>query len=686
MSDSSITSPAQLLWNERGQPLSNTYGDFYFSLHDGLAETRYVFIEGNHLPERFAALKSNTSQNLFTIAETGFGTGLNFLASWQLWREQPHGNNRLHFISVEKHPITLPDLIRALALWPELAPLATQLTQQYPAFVGRGIQRLHFSDNVSLTLIIDEATSGLQSLLWPSTDKVRDTATQASVDAWFLDGFSPNKNPDMWSDTLFNTIAALSGPTTTAATFSAASSVKRGLKAVGFNIVNLPGFKKKREMVSATMTTLTAANTPKPSMATGIYRQQATHSTNDLTALVIGAGLAGCHTARALADTGWQVTVIEQDAPASGGSGNPQGLLYARLSHRRETLPLFNLHTLMYAQRHYRQFWDNNPDAGSRCGLLQLANTAAQTTAQQQVVAALGHPNTLVQLTDADTASRISNAPLKKGGLYFPDCGWLDPRIVCKTLLDHPNINVRCGYSINELKQSQGRWYALSNHTDNVDKSVAHASIAIVACAERSAKLAQLTPLPLKPIRGQISTLAATGSSTKITTALCAQGYLAPAHKGEHSLGATFNLGERDLALNPQDHQSNLNHLSELGENLNEVFNNPKVADIAHGRAAFRCTTPDYLPIVGPVPDYQALKRDCAVLSRNAKAVIDTTPSYHSGLYVNCGHGSRGLAYTPLCAQLLSDIINRECAPLVAPLAQALHPARFALRDIIRGR
>jgi len=677
---SETATPAQVHWDDDGQPLSSAYADVYFSRHDGLAESRHVFLNGNRLTERFNALCSGANHDTFTIAETGFGTGLNFLASWQLWREQTRGNNRLHFISVEKHPLTVQDLTRALALWPELADLASQLTAQYPAFIGLGLSRLYFSDNVSLTLIIDEAVAGFQSLLWPVTEPHR--SRQPRVDAWFLDGFAPSKNPAMWSEPLFHSIASLSGPATTAATFSAAGVVKRGLLAAGFNIAKVPGFGRKREMITATNNTVITPPTSARALVDS-YQQQACHSSDAQTALVIGAGLAGCHTARALAEAGWQVTVIEQNSPASGGSGNPQGLLYARLSHRRETLPLFNLQALLYAQQYYRHFWHNNPEAGARCGLLQLPSDEAQALMQQQVVAALNYPDNLVRLTDATEASRLSGIPLNRGGLYFPQCGWLDPRQVCAGLLDQPNITLLCGHKVGQLKQTDGHWQAVAHGTD---RSIASAAVVVVACAELSTTLAQLAPLPLKPIRGQISSLSATTQSAKLNTALCAQGYLAPAYQGSHCLGATFNTKDQDVALSTQDHQRNLDHLTSLGLNVKQLFNNPTVKDINGGRAAFRCTTPDYLPVVGPVPDFAALKRDCAALKHNAKACGDTPPSYHKGLYVNGGHGSRGLAYTPVCGQLLADIINRQCAPVSAPLAQALHPARFALRDLIRGR
>jgi len=249
VSESPPIDHAQLQWDEDGQPVSSTFGDVYFSRANGLEETRHVFLQHNQLSDRWQQLKAGDH---FTIAETGFGSGLNFLASWQLWLSTAPADAQLHFISVEKFPLTKTDLQRALALWPELSEFTAPLIEAYPVFVGAGFHRLSFMEGrIKLTLIINDAALGFTQLL-ATTHPV--FATQcAKIDAWFLDGFAPSKNPQMWSDELFTRIRQLSHTGTTAATFSAAAIVKQGLKLAGFSIQKVPGFGRKREMVKASM-------------------------------------------------------------------------------------------------------------------------------------------------------------------------------------------------------------------------------------------------------------------------------------------------------------------------------------------------------------------------------------------------------------------------------------------------
>lgn len=225
---------AQLHWDEQGQPLSSTHDDVYFSLLSGLEETRYVFLQHNRLGERFAALQSG---DCMTVGETGFGTGLNFLCCWQLFEQQAPAGAELHFISVEKFPLHAADLQQALALWPQLQDYSQQLQQVYES-IRPGRQTLELADGrVRLTLLVGEASEQLAQL-------------DEQVDAWFLDGFAPAKNPDMWTDELFGLLARLSAPEATLATFTSAGFVRRGLQATGFVMQRNKGFGFKRQMLS----------------------------------------------------------------------------------------------------------------------------------------------------------------------------------------------------------------------------------------------------------------------------------------------------------------------------------------------------------------------------------------------------------------------------------------------------
>lgn len=224
---------AKIDW-QNDQPYSQSFNDVYFSTDDGLAETHYVFIAQNQLPQRFEHSKSN----VFTIAETGFGTGLNFLCAWKLWQSCAPRSAKLHFVSCEKYPLTKPDLTAALEYFPALSHFSAQLITHYQ--VSKSQHTISFDDGrIKLTLLIGDASEQLSLL-----------NSDLAVDAWFLDGFAPSKNPDMWSEKLFNQMARLSNTNATFATFTSSGLVKRGLQAVGFTVNKVVGFGKKREMLA----------------------------------------------------------------------------------------------------------------------------------------------------------------------------------------------------------------------------------------------------------------------------------------------------------------------------------------------------------------------------------------------------------------------------------------------------
>ena len=678
--------PALIDWDAQGQPLSRQFGDWYFSSTDGLAESRYVFLESNNLAQRFAALNTVGSESCrFVIGETGFGSGLNFLACWQLWREQAPERAQLHYFSLEKYPLNLTDLVRAQALWPELSDLAQALADAYPPALGPGFVPISLDKGrVHLTLILDDALLGLEQL--QASGHPTFCAWSRPVDAWFLDGFAPAKNPELWQQPLFDTLARLSHSGTSLATFSSASLVRRSLAQAGFTPAKRPGFGLKREMLTASYTgpsPPTPTQTPKrrppppwPLVAGG-------RKTNaERRVLVIGGGLSGCHSAQALAQRDWQVTLLEQHPGlAREASGNPQGLLYAKLSPQASPLGDFNLISLWYAQKHYRAFWDRGCAYGEASGLLQLAQTPAEQQLQQQLKQRFAAVSEWVQPLSALQASRIAGLELASPALYFPHSGWLNPAAVCQALADHPNITIKAGVEVAELDYQQELWQA----RDASGALLGQAPFVVLANARSALNFAPTAQLPLKAIRGQISQLAATQYSEKLQMALCGQSYLAPAINGQHCIGASYNLKDPDPRVRLQDHQDNLDKVAALGPGVARLFAGTQAESLS-GRVAFRCATPDYLPLVGPVPDRAAFLEDYAPLRKDARANIPTPGRYWPGLFVNLGHGSRGLAYTPLSAELLAAHITGEPSPLGRDLVEALHPGRFLIRDLMRNR
>jgi tRNA 5-methylaminomethyl-2-thiouridine biosynthesis bifunctional protein len=225
------TTQAALIWRN-GQPYSTAFDDVYFSSDDGLLETEYVFIQGNALISRWQSLADSS----FTILETGFGTGLNFLCACKAWLEHAPANALLHFTSVEKYPLNPADMHKALQHWPALQPIPDTLLTQYETLLNTGTTTL-FNNRIRLQVLFGDATECLSKI-------------NTKADAWFLDGFAPSKNPQMWQPALFEQMARLSHSETTFATFTSAGVVRRGLAAAGFKVNKQPGFGKKREMIS----------------------------------------------------------------------------------------------------------------------------------------------------------------------------------------------------------------------------------------------------------------------------------------------------------------------------------------------------------------------------------------------------------------------------------------------------
>ncbi|HTO19749.1 MAG TPA: bifunctional tRNA (5-methylaminomethyl-2-thiouridine)(34)-methyltransferase MnmD/FAD-dependent 5-carboxymethylaminomethyl-2-thiouridine(34) oxidoreductase MnmC [Pseudomonas sp.] len=650
----SESSRAQLDWDEHGQPLSRQFGDVYFSRASGLEETRHVFLRHNRIAERCAALADD---GRLVIGETGFGTGLNFLCAWQTFAEHAPAGARLHFVSVEKYPLDGEDLRRALALWPELAAFSTPLLEQY-AGIQPGFQRLLFDGGrVLLTLLVGDALECLPQL-------------DAQVDAWFLDGFAPAKNPQMWTSELFTQLARLSAPGASLATFTCAGTVRRGLIEAGFRMEKVKGFGHKREMLAGLYEGQPAAagkpwfaRPPRPA---------------ERRALIIGAGLAGCASAASLAARGWQVTLLERHGEvAEEGSGNPQGVLYLKLSAHGTPLSRLLLAGFGYTRRLLERLergvdWD-------ACGVLQLAFDAKEAERQAQLAAAFP-PGLLQPLPQAEAEQRAGIA-LPSGGLFYPEAGWAHPPALCRLLAQHPNIQLLTHHEALSIRRADGEWQA-----HGADGLLAAAPILVLANATDAATFEPTQHLPLKRIRGQITRVPATPASRALRTVLCAEGYVAPPRGDEHTVGASFDLHNRQQGVTTEEHIGNLKRLREISADLAERLETDRLDPASlHGRAAYRCTSPDYLPLVGPLADPLAFAERYAVLARDARQVPDAPCPWLDGLYVNLAHGSRGVVTAPLCGELLAAWLENEPLPLPLAVAEACHPNRFPLRQLVRG-
>ena len=652
---------ASIRWQD-GKPFSESFCDIYFSQHDGMAETQHVFIDGNRLTERFAKASSTN----FIIAETGFGTGSNLLTTLTLLSKlHPVQPSQLHFISTELYPLSRKDLQKSLELLPELKHFSDQLISQYPPVV-KGMHRFIFDHGqFYLTLCIGDAATSFRQI-------------DTSIDAWFLDGFAPSQNPEMWSTELFREIGRLScaDKPSTLATFTSAGFVRRGLSDAGFEMRKAKGFGKKREMLTGTFST----PPPTPNYSVQPWFNLPKNQKPN-TAIVIGAGLAGCATAEALARRGIKVSLLEKNNDiCQEASGNRQGALYAKLPVQPTLSGEFHLCGLEYSLRLLEMYQCLDGSIAEQCGLLQLATQPKEVERQKATVESGFYDAETVRLLSAEDASNIAGSLIKHPALWFPRAGWAYPKGVCDALIQSPFIDLKTHCHIIEIKHlPSGEWQV----TDSKG-SIYQASTLVVASASEAASFQPLQHLPLKNIRGQVSIAPVPNSTPTLKTVVCGDGYISPSKEGLYSFGATFDLRDPETGIRPSDHTKNLATLSAA---LPDLANQLTTPDTWQGKVGFRCTTPDYLPIAGPAPQADAYLQRYAKLKDDKNWKFENMePPLHSNLYINTGHGSKGLITAPLASEYLASLISGEPLPISRNIVNALHPARFLVKDLIRGR
>jgi tRNA 5-methylaminomethyl-2-thiouridine biosynthesis bifunctional protein len=635
--------PAELAFAGDDTPYSPAYDDVYHAAHGGLDQARHVFLAGNELLGENARWAGTER---FVILETGFGLGLNFLATWQAWRESG-ARARLHFISVEKHPFRRNDLARLLAPYPELAALADPLLQQWPPLTP-GFHRLHFDHGqVTLTLLLGDAQVLLPQLA-------------ARIDAVFLDGFAPAKNPDLWSPALLAVITHLCASRATLATWSVAGELRRALQQAGWQLERRPGFAGKREMLTGL---LENAISPAPTIGQASPRQRR--------AIVIGAGLAGTAVSERLADRGWQVELFERHAaPAQEASGNPAGILLPHLAKDDALAARLSRACYLYALRRFAELaairW-------SPCGVLQVARDTAHEALQRATVRQLDLPADFAAFLERDAAAALIGRDAAHGGWWFPGGGWVSPASVCDALLAASGelVQRHFGVEVAALRQTADGWLAF-HATGRLLADAPHVILANAQAANRLLPRA----LPLMPIRGQVSYLPAAVADAirpPLRHVVCRSGYITPPAAGTVCIGASFDSGDTDMGIRAADHAGNLQRLDELLPGAAEGIDPAQL----EGRVGLRTAAPDRLPLVGTLPDMEA--------GDDSSATLDTLPR-KAGLHALLGLSARGMVWAPLAAELLASQINGDPLPFERDLVRAIDPARFQLRALRRGK
>ncbi len=617
--------PATLDFSADGTPYSTAFDDVYHSSAGGPAQARHVFLGGNGLPARWRG------RERFTILETGFGLGLNFLTTRTAWQEDPERATKLHFVSIEKHPFTALDLVRLHAPHVAFAAQSAELRAAWPMLVP-GMHRLEFdAGRVVLTLYFGDVAVAVRDL-------------RLAADAFFLDGFAPSRNPGMWAAPVLKSLAKLAAAGATLATYTAASPVRDALALAGFGMEKRPGFGKKRDMLCARY----VGWGPAGRAATG-SGSMASVPAADRRALVIGAGLAGSAVCERLAARGWQVALIERHAaPAQEASGNHAGVFHPLVTRDDSFMARLSRASFLHALRHWRTL---ERVSWARCGVLQMARDDAEEAAQRAAMAVLAYPaNYAVHLGRAE-AARVAGAEIAAGGLWFAQGGWIQPVSLAGALLAKAKVSMHFGVEVARLERNAQGWSALAGD----GQTIATAPIVVLANARDAVRLAPLEHLALRSVRGQISHLPA-DRFPQIRAVLLRSGFVLPPVDGIAVTGATYDLGEEDPEPRADSHAGNLERLARVLPGAESGFDPAAL----RGRVAFRAVTPDRLPVLGPMPDGE-------------------------GLYAAFAYASRGILWCSLMAELLASRIEGEPWPVEARLADAVAPARFGPRGRGRG-
>ncbi len=639
---SSIPSPTtrlppapDLLWRDDGVPRASDVDDVYYSTSSGLEETREVFFRGCGLPERWAG------RSRFTVAELGFGTGLNMAALANLWvANRPSPTARLNLVSVEGRLMSAADATRALAGWKdELGAPLEALLDQWPSR-ARGVQQMQLGAGICLTLLQDDALAALQGAGF-------------KADAWFLDGFSPAKNPGMWSPQIMREVARLSADKAIVGTYTVAGAVRRGLSDAGFDVAKRPGFGRKRERLEAIM----ASDRDSGGGADPLLLDA--RPAKPQSVIVIGAGIAGSCAAHAFVQRGVRVTVLDAlSGLEEGTSANPLALVMPRLDAGDTPASRAILDAYLSARSFWRSIgqddWriDVEQPYRSEQDLARFKKVMADPPLDQSVLSALGHEPGLLHHAGVAVRPVIARRRLLQGA----DLRW-------NTRVDH----IRPGRPATVVLTTGER---------------VEADLVVVATGVGMRALMGDASPPLAGRAGQLE-WAKHETLAGLNTAI-ASGRYAVAADSQLVFGASFTAHEGDAP--PPDaglRAENVDGLRQLSPSLARRLDDVSI----QSRTGVRATTPDRLPFAGrlaSVAGYRRVYGDDLEKGRPLRAPEIATAL--EGVMAIGGLGARGFMWAPMLAQVIAALAYDEPMPTGRASLETLSPARFLMRDLKRGR
>jgi len=607
--------PTEVDFSDPDAPASPTFGDVYHSRAGALPQARHVFVAGNGLPGRWQG------RERFVVLETGFGLGNNFLATWDAWRQDPTRCERLVFVSVEKHPLKRDDLARVHAASP-LPDLAAQLFERWPPLTA-GLHTLSFEGGrVELLLGLGDARELLRELV-------------LDADALYLDGFAPQRNPELWDEWLLKSLSRHAEPGTTAATWSISRPMRRSLTALGFEVSLAPGFANKPEM--------TVARFAPRHMQRPVGREPVAPGAKQ--AVIVGAGLAGAACALALSRAGVACTVVDAlPGPAQASSGNPAGLFHGTLNPDDGPHARFNRAAALATQALLTEL-----ALPHQRGLLRMET-------RLPLAAMHGAPG-YVEALSAEDASTLVGTGLAHPAWFYPGGGALDPGAYTRAMLAASGAALQLGRRAATLEATADGWCLL----DDRRRLISETPLVVLAGGHDQLPLLGELAVDLTLQRGQLTHLSNAPWCPALPIA--GEGYAIADGKGGLWCGATTQDGDLDPALREADQADNLARYARLA-GLAAPPEGPLT-----GRVAWRLIAPDRLPLIG------------GLAAPGARAEQLRLQARQPGLIVCTAFASRGITWAALAGRLVAALALGSPRPLEAELLDAIDPLRFALRQ-----
>ena len=639
---------AEIEWCE-GQPYSPEYDDIYYSKAGGREESEYIFLKQNNLPERWG------QADQFIIAETGFGTGLNFILTLKAWAESANKNAKLHYIGIEKHPVSPDDISRMSQLWPDLFDYFEELLSVYPLPLEGVHTRTILDGRVYVHFYFMDVVDALKN-------------RQLAADAWYLDGFGPAKNHDLWSHQVFKLLAQNSKTGTTLSTYTCAGSVRRGLTESGFEVTKAKGHGNKREMITAVAQQGSAYQSKSP------WYEIPSFDIQNKSVVVIGAGLAGLSVAWSFVQRGWQVTVIDKhEQVAQEASGNAAGLVLPRLSIDNKQDSMFYSSAFLYAINQLDKlqqvvddkFWFND-------GVFSIIKQGKVSA----IIEKYDYPESFIKLLNYKDVPEWL-CPESKEVFLYPAAGWASPVKICEAMVEAcAGMLTRLTADIHELKHVDNEWQLLNFSGETILTS----KIVVIANGNGVNKIDMTSWLPISSVRGQVTEISSSDKSVGIKHALSFDAYVTPEYNGIHYLGASYSPDNKTKELLEEDQIENFSRLHNVAP---EIFSYPSKLN---GRVGFRAVSIDRMPIVGAVPDKQAFKMLYKELHHGKPVEYYKKGEHQPGLYISGAHGSRGMCSCFLSAEIIASMVESSPLPIGKNVADAINPARFLIRDLKRNQ